>query len=139
MASAVWNLFHQMDHCFSPLQRRFAGLHSHAANFREPIEMIWAPALDVAETAQGYLISARMPELAHGEVRVMVDKGVVTFSGEHRGRASEPGAHGIFVRSFSLPDDIGDGNVAALFKDGVLSVRLSRAVKIPATIEIRTN
>ena len=140
MSSRMWELFHQMDDYISPLQRRFAGLKSSASASHESIEMIWAPPLDVADIPQGYLVRTRMPGLANDEVRVMVDNGVVTFSGERKmeGRAFRPAAaRCTFVRSFSLPDGIDDGSVAAQFKDGVLSVRLPRGmVRKPGEVEV---
>jgi HSP20 family protein len=130
MASAVWNLFHEMDDCISPHQRRFGGLSLSTTAINAPMEMIWAPTLEISQTSAYYLIKIKMPRASKQEVRVKVDDGIVTFSGEREpdtavARARLPRT---FVRSFSLPPDIDDGSVAAQYADGVLSVRLLRKV-----------
>ena len=138
MSSPVWNLFHRMDDCFSPLQRKFAGRRLPAGAIHEPIKMIWAPALDVSEVPQAYLIKVRMPGLSKEEVRVMVDNGVLTFAGDRKVEGALTPQHTLFTRSFSLPNDIEDGMIAAQYKAGVLSIRLPRmTVKTVSTVEIR--
>ena len=138
MASAVWNLFHQMDDCISPHQRRFGGLSLSTTAINAPMEMIWAPPLEISQTPVYYLIKVRMPRRSKEEVRVMVDSGIVTFSGERKPDAT-PAKEPLppsFTRSFSLPFDIDDGSVAAQYADGVLTVRLLRkTAKTISTIE----
>jgi HSP20 family protein len=130
MPSPMWNLFHQADRCASPLHRRFAGFNAFASARHEPIPLIWAPALDVLTTPSLYYVKIAMPGLTKNEVNVMVDCGVLTFRGER--------PDGVFTRSFSLPDDIEDGRVAAQYKDGELTIRLPRnVVEIALSMEIR--
>ena len=119
-----------MDDCISPHQRRFGGLSLSATAINAPMEMIWAPPLEISETPAYYLIKVRMPLRSKEEVRVMVDGGIVTFSGERKPdvAARKERVPHTFVRSFSLPRDIDDGSVAAQYADSVLTVRLLRKV-----------
>jgi len=98
------NLFHQMDDCISPHQRRFGGLSLSTTAINAPMEMIWAPALEISQTPAYYLIKVKMPRRSKEEVRVMADSGIVTFSGERKPDTA-PAKERLppsFTRSFSL-------------------------------------
>jgi HSP20 family protein len=79
------------------------------------------------------------------DVRLTVENGVLTISGERKFEKEEKGrkyhrierAYGSFVRSFSLPEDADGSKVTADFKDGLLQVHLPKSVKAtPKAIEI---
>ena len=103
----------------------------------------WAPAVDIAETAEEFLIMAELPEVGKEDVKVTVENGVLRIEGERRQEKEEKTkkfhrierAYGSFVRTFTVPDNIDEAKVSADFKDGVLNVRLPamerRLVKAP--------
>jgi HSP20 family protein len=82
------------------------------------------------------------------DVKVTVENGVLTLSGERKLEKEEKGkryhrierAYGSFVRSFTLPDDADSDKVSAEFKDGVLKVHVakSEAAK-PKQIEVKVS
>src|SRR5882724_9647825 len=108
----------------------------------------WAPLVDIAEDDKEYLIKAELPEVKKDEVKVTVENGVLTITGERKFEKEEKGkkyhrverAFGSFVRSFTLPDDADANKVNAEFKDGVLKVHVakSEAAK-PKQIEVKVN
>ena len=105
----------------------------------------WSPLVDIAEDEKEYLIKAELPEVKKDDVRVSVENGVVTITGERKFEKEEKGkkyhrierAYGSFARSFSVPDNADDSKVAAEFKDGVLKVRLAKSEKAkPKQIDV---
>jgi HSP20 family protein len=108
----------------------------------------WSPVVDITEDEKSYLIKAELPEVKKEDVKVTVEKGVLTLSGERRLEREEKGkkyhrlerAYGSFFRSFGIPDDADASNVLAEFKDGVLSVRLNKSEKaLPKSIEVKVS
>ena len=71
------------------------------------------------------------------DVKVTVENGVLTLSGERKFEKEEKNkkyhrverAYGSFMRRFTLPDDADPENVKAEFKDGMLTVHLSKSEK----------
>ena len=105
----------------------------------------WSPLVDITEEEKEYLIRAELPEMKKEDVRLTVENGVLTISGERKFEKEEKGrkyhrierAYGSFVRSFSLPEDADGSKVTADFKDGLLQVHLPKCVKAtPKAIEI---
>ncbi len=89
-----------------------------------------------------------MPEVRKEDVKVTVENGVLTISGERKFEKEEKDkryhrierAYGSFTRSFSVPDDADDAKVGAEFKDGVLTVRLAKSEKArPKSIEVKVS
>jgi HSP20 family protein len=106
----------------------------------------WAPVVDITEDSNEYLIKAELPEIKREDVKVTVENGMLTLSGERKLEKEETGrkyhrverAYGSFLRRFHLPEDTDPGKVAADFKEGVLQIHLPKqeAVK-PREIEVK--
>jgi len=106
----------------------------------------WAPAVDIAEDDKEYLVKAELPEVRKEDVRVTVENGLLSISGERKFEKEEKGkkyhrverSYGNFVRSFTLPDDADADKVEAKFSDGLLRVHVakSEAAK-PKQIEVK--
>ncbi len=106
----------------------------------------WVPDVDIIESDKEYLIKAELPEIKKEDVKVSVEKGVLTIQGERKQEKEEKGkkfhrierSYGAFERSFTLPDDADEGKVSAEFKDGILSVHLAKSEKaVPKPIEVK--
>ena len=91
---------------------------------------------------------AELPAMKKEDVRLTVDNGVLTISGERKYEQEEKRekhhrierAYGSFVRSFSLPEDADGSKVTADYKDGVLHVHLPKSEKAkPKSIEIKVS
>ena len=95
----------------------------------------WTPTCNVSETAEEYRIDAELPGVKSEDLEVNVEDRILTLRGERRDKREEKGkkyhrvesSYGSFMRRFTLPDDADEDQVAADFKDGVLSVRIARA------------
>jgi HSP20 family protein len=106
----------------------------------------WAPLVDIAEDDKEYLLKVELPEVQKDDVKVTVEGGTLTISGERKAEKEEKGRkfhrveryYGRFERSFSIPDDAEADNVKAEFKDGVLRVHLAKSEKArPKQIEVK--
>ena len=106
----------------------------------------WAPLVDITEDDKDYLIKAELPEVKKEDVKVAVENGVLTISGERKSEKEEKNkkfhrierAYGSFERSFIVPDDADADKVNAEFKDGVLKVHLPKSEKAkPKQIEVK--
>ena len=82
----------------------------------------WVPSVDISETEGEYAIQAELPGVKKDAVKVTVENGVLTIQGERRQEQAESGrkhhrierSYGRFVRSFTLPDTVNEGNVGAI-------------------------
>lgn len=106
----------------------------------------WSPLVDIVEDDKEYLIKAELPEVRKEDVKVTVENGVLSITGERNYEKEEKSrkyhrierAYGGFVRSFTIPDDADASKVSADFKDGVLKVHLAKDEKAkPKTIEVK--
>jgi len=147
-----WNPFKEME----DLQNRLAGLLHRGygkqslrgeGDAEESISVCqWAPLVDVSEDDKGYVIKAELPEVKKQDVRVTLENGVLTVSGERKFEKEEKDrryhrierAYGTFTRSFTMPDDAEADHVTADFRDGVLNVRIAKSEKArPRSIEVK--
>jgi HSP20 family protein len=87
-------------------------------------------------TARGGVKSLDPREMNYCE-SICQENGVLTLSGERKFEKEEKNkkyhrverAYGGFMRRFTLPDDADPENVKAEFKDGMLTVHLSKSAK----------
>jgi HSP20 family protein len=107
----------------------------------------WAPAMDLVEAEDHYLLKADLPGVSEEDVAIEVENGVLTLSGERKAEheRSERGfyrverAFGRFQRQLTLPEGIDTEAVSAHFDRGVLSVRIPKPEKVkPRRISIGT-
>ena len=108
----------------------------------------WAPLVDVAEDDRQYVIKAELPEVRKEDVKVTLENGVLTLSGERRIEKEEQGkryhrverAYGTFLRSFTMPEDAEADQVTAEFRDGVLQIRIAKSEKArPKSIDVKVS
>ena len=106
----------------------------------------WAPLVDISEDDKEYLIKAELPEVKREDVKVTAEQGTLTITGERKFEKEEKGkkyhrverAYGSFMRNFSLPDDADPAKVSAEFKDGLLTVHLTKTEKAkPRQVEVK--
>ena len=92
------------------------------------------PAVNVSETSDAYHIELAAPGLEKGDFKINVDGDVLTISAEKKVENTDEGkkyskreySYTSFTRSFTLPDSIDHGKIDANYKDGVLSVGITK-------------
>jgi len=106
----------------------FVGLESRGA------KASFAPAFEVKETSEEYVISADLPGIKEDEVEISLHNNVLNISGFRKSEERKEGdtyfvyerQYGQFTRAFSLPDEADGEKIAAHMKDGVLNVRIAK-------------
>lgn len=130
-----WEPFRDMD----DLLRGFGPLIGRAAlPTRTPEGTLeFVPAADIIEREKEYVVKVDLPEMRKEDVKVLFDDGVLTIKGERRLELEAKGEtvhrterfHGVFERSFALPDDVDAKAIHAESRDGVLVVTLPRVAQ----------
>ncbi len=99
----------------------------------------WAPAVDITERDDTYLVTAEVPGVMPADLKVTFQDGLLTIQGERHPADDVTGdkAHraerryGAFRRSISLPSHVQVDKIDATTQDGVLQILL------PKTREVR--
>ena len=108
----------------------------------------WRPAANISETDREFLIKAELPEVRKEDVKVTVENGVITISGERRYEKEHKDEkthrvesfYGQFSRSFSVPENVDVEAIRAEAKDGVLKVRLpKKAPDRPKSLQVEVS
>jgi HSP20 family protein len=94
----------------------------------------WAPAIDLVEADDHFLLKADLPGLSEEDVSIEVQDNVLTVSGERKAEheRKERGwyrlerSFGRFSRSLSLPEGVNADAISASFDKGVLEVRIPK-------------
>ncbi len=146
-ALAHWNQFKELEALHNSLGSLFGRPQAQRLEGQEgPMAVAeWSPMVDISEDDKEYLIKAELPEVKKEDLKVAVEDGLVTITGERKFENEEKTKKyhrverdfGSFGRSFSLPDDASPGKVTADFKDGVLKVHLAKNEKArPQQVEV---
>ncbi len=105
----------------------------------------WAPAMDLIEKADAYVLRADLPGIKQEDLALQVEDNVLTLSGARKHDAEQDVAayhhaerpHGAFSRAITLPKGVDATGVTATFTDGVLEVRIPKPERAqPRRIEI---
>jgi HSP20 family protein len=147
-ALTKWNPYRELE----DLQNRLSSLFGRTPfrGFGEEAMTVseWMPLVDIAEDEKEYLIKVELPEVKKEDVKVTVEGGVLTITGERKFEKEEKGkkyhrverAYGSFMRSFTLPEGAAGDKVSADFKDGVLKVHLAKSPEAkPKSINVKVD
>src|SRR5881394_1553997 len=145
----TWNPLREMEEAQNRFSTLFGGSPTFPIRFPKnggSFELAdWSPLVDITETDQEYLFKADLPEMKKDDVKVTVENGMLTISGERKVEREEKNtkfhrierSFGRFLRTFAIPEDADASKIAAGFKDGVLRVHLpkSAVAKKPKPIQ----
>lgn len=138
-----WEPFREMENLF----RDYAPLWGRSLRRNSDDAAEWKPLANITETDKEYLIKAELPEVKKEDVKITLEDGVITISGERKKEAEHKDAneiriesyYGSFARSFALPDNVDVDGIRAEVKDGVLKVHVPKTAASkskPRKIEI---
>jgi HSP20 family protein len=106
----------------------------------------WAPALDISERKDAYLVTVELPGVKMDDLKVILEDDVLSIQGERHisNDTSEEQYHrverryGAFRRSITLPAHVMADAVEASLEDGVLRILVPKAEEAkPKRIEVR--
>lgn len=104
------------------------------------------PAMDVYETEKAVVVETALPGINPDEVKVSVEKGVLTVTGESKKEHEVDDKNyyrkemrsGSFFRQVALPAPVLEDKVDAVFEDGLLKVTCPKAEQTVAKkVEIK--
>jgi len=107
---------------------------------------VWAPAVDVRETADSLVLAVELPGIDPQNVEVAVENGRLSIKGERSFEKAVEGetyhrverAYGSFERSFTLPSTFAADQIAATSKDGVLTLTIPKREEAkPRSIKVK--
>ena len=129
------------------LQNRLNRLfESQARSNRDEIdEGAFAPPIDVLEKEEALIVQAELPGVAREDIDINVENNTLFLRGEKRPpkdtkneeyrRAERP--YGRFARTFTLPRAYDTQKVSAIFKEGVLELRIPKSEQaLPRKIQV---
>jgi HSP20 family protein len=145
-----WNPFREMDEIQNRLfNHLFKTPPVHNGGEQESLTVSeWTPLVDITEDEKEYVIKAELPEIKKEEVKVTLENGILTITGQRKLEHEEKGkryhrlerSYGSFVRTFTLPDDADSNKVNAEYRDGILRVRVAKSEHArPKRIEVQLN
>ena len=129
----------------SPMLAHALGLHNRKASGRTATTA-WAPALDISERKDAYLVTVELPGLKAEDLDITMEDGLLTIQGERQftQESTEEQFHrverryGAFRRSITLPAHVLAEGIQASFEDGVLQILVPKAEEAkPKHIQVR--
>ena len=144
-----WNPLRELEDFQNRILGAFKPDSRENGNGHEALALAeWMPLVDVAEDDKEYLITAELPEVKKEDVKVTLENGMLTITGERKFEKEEKNkkyhrverSYGTFARSFTLPNDGDAAKVNAEFKDGMLKVRVAKSEAArPKQIEVKAS
>jgi HSP20 family protein len=143
VAIVRWEPFRELSSLQTEMNRLFNAAFDTQGN--GPSARRWAPAMDLLETDDAFVLRADLPGLSESDVNIELEDNVLTLSGERKvehedkreGFYRVERAYGTFSRSLTLPKGVDPEAVSASFDRGVLEVRVPKPEqRRPRKIEI---
>jgi len=101
-------------------------------------ELVWAPAIDVFEKEDKFLVKVELPGVKEEDVNVTVVGGTLTIEGEKnadsevkkRGYYYRETSYGSFSRSITIPSTVDASKIEANYDKGVLEIALPKVPEV---------
>jgi HSP20 family protein len=132
---SLWDFMSEVEKAFDQAWRT-----SDSTPVTREFKQTFAPAVDLHETSDYYLISVDLPGIDQKDIKIDVEDGRLTVSGERtREERKEDGmfkryerSYGSFARSFQLPQNVNEDQIQARTENGVLEIMVPKAEKAKA-------
>ena len=107
----------------------------------------WAPVTDIFTRGEDMVVRCDLAGVMREDLDITLSNGILTISGERKVPEDEREAsfyvsernYGFFRRSMSLPEGLGERDIAAIFEEGVLEVVLTGGSRMPSPRRIEIN
>jgi len=130
----------------SPMLAHALGLHGQQQGSGRATATAWAPALDISERKDAYLVTVELPGVEADDLEITMEDGLLTIQGERQFThdSSEEQFHrierryGAFRRSITLPAQVQAEQIEASFDNGVLQIVVPKMEEAkPKRIQVR--
>ncbi len=148
MTIMKYDPFRDLRNLQNEMNRVFGGNTVRFSDREESFRGVWAPNVDIFESADKIVLEAELAGLKSEDVDVSIENNVVTLKGERKFEKADESdnyhrverAYGSFARSFTLPRTVVSDEANADFQNGVLRVTLPKREEAKARkIEIKTD
>lgn len=128
------------------LEREITSIFDSFPMTRETAPSVYEPAINIAENANETVLVAELPGVHKDDVRISLEKDILTISGERKQQAIPEKAEwlrneirtGEFSRSVRLPKGVDHSKISAELTNGVLRVVLPKAEEVkPREIKVK--
>jgi HSP20 family protein len=130
----------------SPRLAHALGLHGQPQGSGRAETTAWAPALDISERKDAYLVTVELPGVEAEDLEITLEDGLLTIQGERQftSESSEQQFHrverryGAFRRAITLPAQVQAEQIQASFDNGVLQIVVPKMEEAtPKRIQVR--
>jgi HSP20 family protein len=130
----------------SPRLAHALGLHGQQQGSGQATTTAWAPALDISERKDAYLVTVELPGVEADDLEITLEDGLLTIQGERHFAhdSSEQQFHrverryGAFRRSITLPAQVQAEQIEAMVDNGVLQIVVPKMEEAkPKRIQVR--
>jgi HSP20 family protein len=135
-----FNPFREMESLFGRFRQDWNG----DFNLQSFTQSDWIPPVDINESDKEFLITIEVPQIDKDDIKVQVQDGMLSISGERKYENEDKKAHrierfyGSFQRSFKLPDNVKEDKIDADHKNGVLYLTLPKTEEVtPKLLDIK--
>jgi len=131
----------------SPMLAHALGLHAQQQGSATATATAWAPALDISERKDAYLVTVELPGVETDDLQITLEDGLLTVQGERHFAhdSSEQQFHrverryGAFRRSITLPAHVMADGIEATADNGVLQIVVPKMEEVtPKRIQVRS-
>jgi HSP20 family protein len=138
MALARWSPYRDMLSVRDEMNRVLNEVFNRGANDESAwFSGAWSPPVDIYETDEALVMKAELPGFSKDDISIELKENTLVIKGErkHEDEVKEGNYHrkermyGAFQRSFMLPATVDREKVNASYKDGILELRLPKAVE----------
>ena len=143
-----WSPFRELEETGRHFDRLFGTPLMPAIWRRLPTEeKEWAPALEVLEEEDRFVVKAELPGMKEEDIDVSLNDGTLTLKGEKKTEHEVKEEHyrwtersyGSFYRTIALPSNVDAEKIKASYEDGVLQIDLPKVAEVaPKKVTITT-
>lgn len=133
-----WSPFRQLSSLRDEIDRVFEAPFAALSEASQPFGGGWAPALDLYEDKDSFVVKLEVPGMKKDELEVSLQDGVLSISGERKAEQKHESTEthrserffGRFQRAVTLPTRVEGDKVAASYQDGILTITLPKAEEV---------
>ncbi|MBM4274293.1 MAG: Hsp20/alpha crystallin family protein [Deltaproteobacteria bacterium] len=142
-----WRPFREVSRLRREMDRLWEDYFGPGRRGLRPMEMEWAPAIDVSETADQVVVMAEIPGIEVKDIDISLTGDMLTIKGEKKSEREEKKenyhlverSYGSFSRSLKLPAAVDADKIEAKYDKGVLTIACPKKEEVkPKAIEIKT-
>jgi len=122
------------------ISRLFQDLATRSGQQEGEAPSVWAPRVDIEEDKENYFVKAELPGMKLEDIKISISDNQLVIRGEKRREVESKDktyhrverVYGSFERAFTLSKAVAADKVEAIYRDGVLSVRVPKAEEAKA-------